>query len=47
VLARFDDTWQPPQVMAGSDGGRALHGPEMERDRLGVPVFHVVRKGRV
>lgn len=47
VLARFDDEWQPPQVMIASDRGRALHGPGMGRDRLGVPVFHVVRQGRL
>ncbi|MGH7742566.1 MAG: hypothetical protein ACRENS_11165 [Candidatus Eiseniibacteriota bacterium] len=47
VLARFDDDWQPPQVMIASDRGRALHGPGMGRDRDGVPEFHVVRRGRV
>lgn len=47
VLARFDDAWQPPQVMIGSDQGRALHGPGMGRDRLGVPVFHVMRRGHI
>jgi len=47
VLARFDDDWQPPQVLIASDQGRALHGPGMGRDRLGVPVFHVMRRGRI
>lgn len=47
VLARFDEQWQPPQVMSDLDGGRSLHGPGMERDRLGVPVLHVVRRGRL
>jgi hypothetical protein len=47
VLARFDEEWQPAQVMIATDQGRALHGPGMGRDRLGVPVFHVVRQGHV
>jgi hypothetical protein len=47
VLARFDDDWQPPQVMIASDRGLALHGPGMGRDRIGVPVFHAVRQGRL
>jgi hypothetical protein len=47
LLARFDAQWQPPDVMSASDQGRALRGPGMARDRIGVPVFHVVRRGHV
>jgi len=47
VLARFDDVSQPPQVLSATDEGRSLRGPGMGRDRAGVAVFHVVRRGRV
>lgn len=47
VLARFEDDWQPAPVMIATDRGKSLHGPGMGRDRIGVPVFHQLRRGRV
>lgn len=42
ALSLFNDTWQEPEVMRASDGGRRLRGAGMTRDRVGDPVFRAV-----
>ncbi|HEV2105612.1 MAG TPA: hypothetical protein VGU27_07755 [Candidatus Eisenbacteria bacterium] len=42
--AQFDAGWQPPQVLAATDDGRALRGPGMVRRRDGRPEFAATRE---
>lgn len=44
VLAHFDDEWQPPAVLNGTNHGLDLRGPGIGRDRLGGAVFRLTRE---
>jgi hypothetical protein len=35
----FEESLQPARVMRATDGGRALRGPGVTRDRNGIPAF--------
>jgi hypothetical protein len=47
LLAHFNDTWQSPEVIQSSAGGRNLRGPGMTRDRIGEAVFLLHREAHL
>jgi len=43
-MSLFNEAWQTPDVLRGTDAGRSLRGPGMTRDRVGGAAFYLVEE---
>lgn len=47
VLAHFNEAWQTPEVLRGTDDGHSLRGPGITRGNQGEAVFRLVEEARI